>query len=284
MMKWLWIEMRPKHWTKNALVFAAWFFSLPHVSTGMLLKSVLAFCCFSFLSSVVYIMNDIADVEVDRNHPVKRNRPIAAGKLSLKAAVIFGIVLWIVSFASAIFINFQFAGILMLYFMLNVVYSFYWKHVPLLDVLLIASGYVFRAVGGGIASDVILTPWFLLCTMLVALFLAISKRRSEVNDQINRKGKTRKVLEYYNKELLDQLNTIVASSVVMTYSLFSFQKGLYFMWTIPVVIIGIFRYLYLIHIENKGDQPEKVLWEDQWIRTIAMIYGGTVVILLVFFQ
>ncbi|WP_026677471.1 decaprenyl-phosphate phosphoribosyltransferase [Fictibacillus gelatini] len=283
-MKWLWIEIRPKHWTKNALVFAAWFFSLPYVSTGMILKSVLAFCCFSFLSSVVYILNDIADVEVDRNHPVKRNRPIAAGKLSLKAAVIFGVVLWIVSFAGAIFINFHFAGILMLYFLLNVVYSFYWKHVPLLDVLLIASGYVFRAVGGGMASGIKLTPWFLLCTMFVALFLAISKRRSEVNDQINQKGKTRKVLEYYNKELLDQLNTIAASSVVMTYSLFSFQKGLYFMWTIPVVIMGIFRYLYVIHIENKGDQPEKVLWEDQWIRTIAMIYGGTVVILLVFFQ
>ena len=183
-------------------------------------------------------------------------------------------------------LNPLFTGLLILYFALNVSYSLALKHVVIIDIMIIAAGFVLRAIAGGLVIRVPLTPWFLICTLLLSLFLAIGKRRHELFLLENDKGAHRKVLDNYSFALLDQLNTIVTTATIISYSLFTFTSGrtIHLMWTIPLVIYGIFRYLYLIHIENKGGSPDRVLFEDKHILITVILYVISVVGILAYFE
>ncbi|MCY9513014.1 decaprenyl-phosphate phosphoribosyltransferase [Paenibacillus apiarius] len=282
----LFTQLRPKQWTKNLLVFAALLFSLKAVDLSAFIRSLAVFFLFSFVSGCVYIINDYADREADRIHPIKKNRPMASGALNPVLALWFGGVLLAASLVASYFINPLLTVLLVVYFTLNVSYSFKLKHMVILDIMVIASGFVLRAIAGGLAIHVHLTPWFLLCTMLLSLFLAIGKRRHELFLLEDQKGTHRKVLEKYSFALLDQLTGIVATATIISYSLFTFTAGrtIYLMWTIPLVIYGIFRYLYLVHMENKGGAPDRMLLEDKHILATVVLYVISVLAILLLFE
>jgi 4-hydroxybenzoate polyprenyltransferase len=278
--------LRPKQWTKNLLVFAALIFSIKTVSVDMLVQSAAAFILFCTTSGCVYIINDYIDREADGRHPEKCYRPIASGRLHPLGALLFGSVLLCSSLAAAFIVEPWLSLLLFGYFMVNVAYSVKLKQIVIIDIMVIAFGFVLRAIGGGLAINVSFTPWFLICTMLLALFLAISKRRHELYLLSHHKGEHRKVLEQYSPELLDQLNSIVTTAAIMSYSLFTFTSGhtVHLMWTIPLVMYGIFRYLYLIHIEGQGGRPEKVLVEDRHILGTVLLFAAMVVTILYYFE
>lgn len=279
-------QLRPKQWTKNLLIFAAPLFSFEGVNPGVLFDTLIGFFLLSFVSGCVYIVNDYADREADRNHPVKKYRPMASGALPPKLAIGFGALLLIASLVISYLLNPLFTVLLVLYFAMNVAYSFRLKHVVIIDIMIIAAGFVLRAIAGGLVIHVPFTPWFLLCTMLLSLFLAIGKRRHELHLLQHDKGSHRKVLDQYSFELLDQMSSIVTTATIISYSLFTFTSGrtVHLMWTIPLVIYGMFRYLYLIHIEKKGGSPDRVLLEDAHILVTVILYVISVIGILVYFE
>lgn len=279
------LQLRPKQWTKNLLIFAALIFSIDAISMTAFFKSIFGFFLFCFISGCVYILNDYLDIEADRRHPVKKYRPMASGELNPSMALIFGAVLLFVTLLASYILSPLFFAVIAVYFLLNISYSIKLKHLVIFDVMVIASGFVLRALAGGIAIEVSITPWFLLCIMLLSLFLAISKRRHEVILLAENKDSHRKVLQSYSPELLDQLNVIVVTATIISYSLFTFTSGntIHLMWTIPIVIYGVFRYLYLIHIEGKGGSPENVLLEDRHILFTVIIYVISVILILSIF-
>ena len=278
--------LRPKQWTKNLLVFAALIFSIKTVSVDMLIQSAVSFILFCTVSGCVYIVNDYIDKEADRRHPDKRYRPIASGRLHPVGALVFGSVLLCSALVAAFLLKPWFSLLLLGYFIINVAYSIRLKQIVIIDIMVIACGFVLRAIGGGLVIDVSFTPWFLICTMLLALFLAISKRRHELYLLSHHKGEHRKVLDQYSPELLNQLNSIVTTAAIISYSLFTFTSGhtIHLMWTIPLVMYGIFRYLYLIHMEGQGGRPEKVLVEDSHILSTVLLFAAMVVIILYYFE
>jgi 4-hydroxybenzoate polyprenyltransferase len=279
-------QLRPRQWIKNILVFAALLFSIKISNLSMLYQSILGFVLFCSVSSSVYILNDFIDREADRQHPEKKDRPMASGAINPFVALGLGALLLILSLGIAFFLNQLFGIILLVYFLFNVAYTLKLKHVVILDILIIASGFVLRAVGGGIMIHVPLTPWFIMCTMLLALFLAISKRRHELYLLKSGSGSHRQVLDFYSIELLNQFNSIVTTLIVMSYALFTFTSGhsVQLMWTLILVIYGIMRYLYLVEMEGKGGKPEKVLLEDTHILVTVMLYAVSIVVILVYFE
>jgi 4-hydroxybenzoate polyprenyltransferase len=281
----IFLQLRPKQWTKNLLVFAAPIFSQMIFHKHAMLATLIAFLCFSFTASTVYILNDIMDVEKDRLHPEKSKRPIAAGDLSIPTAVILGVVLFMASILTAFWLEPTFSFILLFYFVVNILYSIRLKHIVIIDVMIIALGFVLRAFSGAVVVNVSMTSWFILCTMLLALFLALSKRRHELEVFEDNPEKQRKVLEHYSLKLLDQLISIVTSTTIMSYSLYAAAAGptTHMMWTIPFVIYGIFRYLYLVHMKQGGGRPEKVLLDDKHILLTVVLYGISVVIIKMYF-
>ncbi|MFC6230591.1 decaprenyl-phosphate phosphoribosyltransferase [Paenibacillus allorhizosphaerae] len=279
-------QLRPKQWTKNLLVFAALLFSFEKISLSTLSDTIAGFLLFSLISGCVYILNDYADRETDRFHPVKKYRPIASGALHPQLALACGGIILFASMIVSYFMNPLFTGLLAAYFILNVAYSFKLKHVVIADIMIIAAGFVLRAIAGGLVIHVTITPWFLICTMLLSLFLAIGKRRHELLLLKQNKGNHRKVLEKYSFALLDQLCAIVTMAAIISYSLFTFTSGrtIHLMWTIPIVIYGIFRYLYLIHIEGKGGSPDRLLFEDKHILATVICYVASLVLIFAVFE
>lgn len=278
-------QLRPKQWTKNLLLYAALLFSFQLTSGDKIILATLGFILFSLTASSIYILNDFNDVEADRNHPEKKNRPMASGALNPKLALMVGIFLLTFALVSAFLLNKLFFLILVTYFVTNVLYSFHLKHVVIIDIMIIAFGFVLRAVGGAVIIEVPSTPWFLLCAMLLSLFLAIGKRRHELTLALQDNSSHRKVLDDYSLPFLDQLTSIVSSATIVSYAVFTFTSGqsIYLMWTIPFVIYGIFRYLYLIHVKGEGGAPEKVLLEDKHILVTVSLYVVSVLVILTFF-
>nr|WP_224723228.1 decaprenyl-phosphate phosphoribosyltransferase [Paenibacillus vietnamensis] len=279
-------QLRPKQWTKNVLLFAALLFSLKNATWELIGLTFAGFCLFCFVSSSVYILNDYMDIEADRNHPAKRYRPMASGALNPSLALAFGAFLLLFSLGAGYYIDYLFGILLSVYFLLNLAYSLKLKHVVILDVMTIAAGFVLRAIGGGILIDVPFTPWFLICTMLLSLFLAIGKRWHEYKLAELNGSAHRKVLAYYNAALLGQMSSIVTTATIISYALFTFTSGrtIHLMWTIPFVLYGIFRYQYLIYVENKGGSPDKLLFEDKPILLTVVLYALSVVAILTYFE
>ena len=282
------IALRPRQWTKNLLLFAGLLFTLdlPHPTEHFLL-ALRGFVVFCLLSGCVYLLNDVADVEADRRHPRKRHRPVAAGLLTIPAALAFAALLLPAALLLAWAINLKFFGAALLYFLISFLYTFSLKHVVLVDVFAIAAGFVLRAAAGSFAVGVPNSEWLLLCTTLLALFLGLAKRRGELM-ALGDNAATRRILADYSIPMIDQMITIVASACVMAYSLYTFfaKPNLgrpYMMATIPFVIYGLFRYLYLSHRRGVGEAPESALLEDRpllvniglWILTtlLVMLHG-----------
>lgn len=278
--------LRPKQWTKNLLLFAALLFSFEEIRTETIIATLLGFILFSLVAGCVYILNDFVDRDRDRQHPVKKYRPMASGQVNPSHALLFGIILLILSVGTAFMMNPLFGVLCIVYFLLNVSYSFVLKHLVILDMMTIAAGFVLRAIAGGVLIHVPFTPWFLICTMLLSLFLAIGKRRNELTLLEGNTGSHRKVLDNYSITLLDQFNTIVTTATIISYSLFTFtsDRTIHLMWTIPLVIYGMFRYLYLIHMKNQGGSPDRVLFEDKPILITVMLYVISVVTIFAIFE
>ena len=284
--------MRPRQWTKNAFVFAALVFDRQLLIRNSFFHTFLAFVIFCFLSSSVYLINDVVDVEADRNHPVKKNRPIASGKLPIPIAIIAAVVLIAASITSAFFLSVPLGIIAAVYLLINLAYSEWLKHIPLIDVLIIATGFVLRvAAGVSVIHVQRFSPWLYVVTTLLALYIGFGKRRAEMTTVLGdeNKGPHRKVLDGYSITLIDQLITVVSSTTLIAYSLYTFSapnlpENHAMMLTIPFVLYGIFRYLYLIQIKNAGGEPEEILLKDRPLQATILLWGLAVLIVFYLFK
>lgn len=279
------LALRPVQWTKNTFVFAGLIFSVNLGSFRAWTLSTAAFAAFCAASSAAYLLNDVLDVGEDRVHPVKRQRPIAAGSVTPRVALIAATVLSAVALVDAAFVGLGVVLLLLLFLALQAAYSLHIKHVILLDVLAIAALFVVRAAAGAVAIDVRLSPWLAVCTGLIALFLALGKRRAELADGLGEPPLSRSVLSGYSVDLLDQLIVLVAAATVSAYSLYTFTatSSEAMMLTIPYVVYGLFRYLFLLRTSGIGEEPETTTLTDKplvvtvvlWIVTAAVILVAT---------
>ena len=275
--------MRPRQWTKNLLVFAALIFSQNLSNLPMVSDATIAFIIFCLLSGSVYTLNDLLDVKQDRTHPKKSQRPLASGKLQPPIAIVSGSILVLLSLANAFWLNTNFGFIALGYFILQIAYSTVLKHIVILDVLAVSIGFVLRAIAGAEVINVPISSWLLVCTILLALFLSLGKRRHEIILLEDNAADHRKILFEYSPALLDQMISVVTASTVVAYALYTmsvetitkFQTD-NLKYTIPFVLYGIFRYLYLIHQKSEGGSPEKILLNDRPLLINIILYLLTV--------
>ncbi len=274
--------IRVKHWVKNGFVFVPLVFSKNLLNWELFLESLIAFFAFSLASSIVYIINDVRDVESDRAHTKKRNRPIASGEISIKVgySIIFALVILLV--VVSYFLPKSFNLILAAYIVLNIAYTFILKKIVLLDLISIAAGFMLRVLGGAYAIDVRISTWLILTTLFVSLFLAVMKRRSEIESQGD--NGTREVLESYTIKFIDQISSITAAAVIICYALYSVSERTihyfhteYLVYTTIFVIYGIFRYLYLVHNMQKGEDTSDIIFTDMPTLINLILYGATVI-------
>ncbi len=277
--------MRPKQWTKNAFVFAALVFDRQLTNPASFARTLVGFLLFCLLSSIVYIINDIADREADRLHPVKRNRPIASGVLSVRVAVIAAVAMLVFTFPLAYLLSPGFAAIALIYLLVNLAYSNYFKHIPIIDVMILAAGYVLR-VGAGVTLITVerFSPWLYVVTTLFALYIGFGKRRAEMTLLMDGSGSVRKVLEGYTVYFLDQLIIIVSSTTIVAYSLYTFSapnlpEDHVMMLTIPFVLYGIFRYLYLLLVKGEGGAPDELLLSDRPLQIDIALWGLSILVI-----
>jgi 4-hydroxybenzoate polyprenyltransferase len=282
------ISLRPTQWTKNLFVAAALIFAKKVFDVPSVLRTLAAIAVFTLLAGSHYIVNDLLDVAEDRVHPRKSRRPIAAGRIGRGEAVALAAVLAAASLVLADLLSPAFFGAAAAYVVLQLAYSYKLKHVVILDIFLVASGFVLRVIAGGLVIAVPISPWLLLCTMLLALFLAISKRRHELRLLAEDASRHRPILEEYSFGLLDQMISIVTACTVIAYCLYTVSEETVrkfgtdrLIYTTPFVLYGIFRYLYLIYMKDEGGTPEELILKDKpllasivlWIATaVAIIY------------
>ena len=284
--------LRPKQWTKNLLLFVGVVFS-QHLRDGQLLgRAAAGFLAFSLLSGSVYVLNDLMDVESDRRHPKKSRRPIASGRLPVPLAWGLLPVLWLSVAALAWWLGPSFTWIALFYLVSNLAYSFWLKHQVILDVFLIANGFVLRAIAGvellrPVAPDTVLSPWLMVCTFFGALFLGTSKRRRELVNAGTQAVEQRAVLRRYTPELLEVMLTVSAATTLVAYALYTIwpttvakfhTEGL--LYTVPIVAFGVFRYLFLVRVSETSEDPSAVLLTDRPIQvTVALFLAVAVWIL-----
>lgn len=274
--------MRPRQWTKNLFVFAALVFDGKLFNWDDFLRTLGAFVLFCLVSSAIYLLNDIFDVESDRQHPLKKKRPIASGHLPISLALITAILLAAGSLLVAFFLGQALILTLLLYLALMLAYSRWLKHVPIVDVLVIAAGFVLRVhAGTTIVAVERFSPWLYVLMTLLALYLGFGKRRAELALLANDATAHRKVLDGYTIPLLDQFITIVSGTTIVAYSLYTFFRpeapaNHSLMLTIPFVIYAIFRYLYLIQVKQIGGEPEEILLTDRPFQISLLLWGLTV--------
>lgn len=280
--------MRPRQWPKNAFVFAGLVFDgqLSLNNFVPLQRVLAAFFIFCFLSSAVYLVNDIVDAPADRLHPLKRNRPIAAGSLSPRLAGFIAALCILLSLGAAWLLSPVLLGVSLAYLVVNLLYSLWLKHLPIIDVLVLASGFVLRVLAGVVVIHVqLFSPWLYLSTVLLALFIGFGKRRAEIVLLGEGAAGHRSVLAGYNLEFLNHLITMVSTAVILTYSLYTFltpqtasQNQL--MLTTPFVLYGVFRYLYLIHVRKMGGAPEELLWNDRSLQVTILLWALSILLVI----
>jgi 4-hydroxybenzoate polyprenyltransferase len=279
-------SMRPKQWAKSVFVFTALVFDRKLLNQNAFLDTLAGAILFSLVASAVYLVNDITDLKADKQHPKKRLRPIASGKLPLPVAWGAVTVLILFSLLLAYYLSKEFCLICVIYLTLNLVYSAWLKHIPLIDVIILASFYVLRVQAGVSLIDVQrFSPWLYVVTSLFALFIGLGKRRAELVLQIENSGESRPVLDGYSVALLDQLINIVSGTTIVAYSLYTFSaqnlpENKSMMLTIPFVLYGIFRYLYLIQI-GQGGAPEDIALTDRPLQAAILLWSLS--ILLIFY-
>jgi len=275
--------MRPRQWTKNAFVFFALVFDKQLLQLPAFLNTLAGFALFCLVSSAVYIFNDLADLEADRQHPEKKNRPLPSGQLPRGAAWTAGVLLAAVTLPLGWMLSPFFAGVLAFYFLINLAYSRWLKHVPILDVMIVAAGFVLRVHAGTTLIHVErFSPWLYAVTTLGALYLGFGKRRAELALLAHGAGSHRKVLEGYTLPLLDQYITIVSAATILAYSLYTFSApnlpaNHSMMLTIPFIAYIIFRYLYIIQVTHDAGAPEEVLLSDRPMQIAIFLFGLAVI-------
>lgn len=279
-------SMRPRQWPKNGFVFVALLFDGKLFHLPSVLAALGAFVLLCLMSGAVYLMNDLVDIESDRQHPIKKNRPLPSGRASPGLAAVVAGLSAVISLVAGYFLSAGLAAILLLYLLSQVAYTFKLKHVVLIDVLTIAAGFVLRIAAGVAVIEVErFSPWLYVFGGFLALFMALGKRRAELVLLGGDASNHRAILEDYNLDLIDRLQGIVTTSAVVAYSLYTFlAEGLpenhAMMLTIPFVLYGIFRYLYLIHIRNEGGAPEEILLRDRPMQVTLLLYGVMVFVAL----
>jgi 4-hydroxybenzoate polyprenyltransferase len=280
--------MRPKQWTKNVLIFAGLVFDGQLFNPHSVISVVISFVLLCLAASTIYVVNDLADIERDRQHPRKKSRPLPSGQLPVPLAVAAAILLPIISLIGAAQLNPRYALVLVLYVALQLLYSFWIKHVVLLDILTITASYVLRVAAGVLVIEVDrFSPWLYTCTALLALFLIIGKRRQELIMLGEQARNIRPVFKHYNLPLLDELLRMVTTSILIAYILYAIEAPSLLLAgnnlaliTIPFVMYALFRYLYLIHVEGEGSAPDEVLFSDYPLLAAIMLWGITFVIIL----
>lgn len=292
--------MRPRQWTKNLALFVGLVFAQKLLNPTLFERTALAFLAFCLASSSIYLFNDLQDLEQDRQHPKKKFRPLAAGTLPTSWAKAAIGILWLccagltaslffiplvgkdifVSFGGA---NALFTSVLAGYLILMILYSVRFKHVVLLDVFIIASGFVLRILAGAVALPVFISPWLYIVTIMLSLLLALGKRRNELVVMDTQANTHRKILKEYNLPLLDQLITISVATTLMAYSLYTFQATTgdsRLMITVPLVLYGMFRYLYLVYVRKEGGSPEEILLRDRHMLGTVVLCIAVIIIVL----
>lgn len=258
--------LRIKQWIKNPLIYIALIFTGNLFNAPLFLKVTVGFFLLCFAASSIYIINDIMDAKEDRQHPEKKSRPIASGAISPVFAGVISALLMMIALAGSYIINTGFFWVISAYVAMNLFYTVKLKHVVILDIFVVAAGYVLRAVAGALIIDAAISAWLLICTSLLALFVILGKRRHELAI-LSDASKHRKILDEYSIPLIDEMIAVVTPSVVIAYSLYTFtsetaSRHQYLMLTIPFVLYGIFRYLYLMHKKNLGGSPELIFLKD----------------------
>lgn len=283
----LFVSLRPDQWTKNLIVFAALIFAVKLLDPAALANASAAFLIFCALSGAVYLINDVSDRDADRQHPLKRTRPVAAGEISPGVALGFAALLGAVSVAAAFALTPAFGMAAVAYLALQVLYTRALKHIVVLDVMAIAIGFVLRAVAGGLVIHVHVSNWLLVCTMLGALFLGLAKRRHEITLLAAGAKGHRRILEEYDPYLLDQMIGVVAASTMVAYIIYcaSPETHAYFgtewlVLTTPFPIYGLFRYLYLVHRKEGGGSPSDMLLKDRPLLACVALWGIAVVMII----
>jgi 4-hydroxybenzoate polyprenyltransferase len=279
-------SLRPRQWTKNLFVFAGVIFSQQLLTPRVWLAAG-AFVIFCFLSGAIYLLNDVADVDKDRLHPTKRHRPIAAGVLSPAAAVAIGAALLVACLAFAFALSFRFGLVAAAYGLLLTAYSLWLKHMVILDVLVLAIGFVLRAVAGAVAVDVDISGWLLICTLLVALFLALGKRRHESLSLRGTAAEHRPILSEYSEGFLDQMIAVVTACTVTAYALYTMSPETVAKFgtrllplTLPFVLYGILRYLYLLYHRDLGGSPSDLVLSDRALLVNTALWMAAVLSLI----
>ncbi len=279
--------LRPHQWTKNLLVFAALLFSKHLFEPEPFLRTFLAFLAFCGLAGAVYLWNDIADIEQDRLHPKKKLRPLAAGELSIRNATLGAVALVVAALSLSFWLDVRLGLCASAYLGMNLGYSFGLKHVVILDVLTLALGFVLRALAGGFVIDVPVTEWLLVMTLLLALFLALAKRRHEITSLGEGASSHRAILAEYSPYLIDQMTSVVTASVVTAYAFYTLSPETVakfgtakLSWTLPLVLYGIFRYLYLVHQKDRGDSPTDMLLTDRPLLATVALWVALVIVIV----
>lgn len=291
------VALRPKQWLKNGLVFLALIFSVSQAWqpqaidswVPLVAKASLAFLAFTAVASAEYLVNDLRDIESDRLHPRKRRRPLAAGTLRPRTALVAAVALAAAGLVAGALLGPLFFIVLLAYALQSLAYSLWLKHIVIVDVLVNAIGFVLRAIGGALAIDVPVSPWLYSVTLLGALFIAIYKRRNEL--MLLEAGATdhRPILAEYTTQLLDQMASVVTASTVIAYSLYTFTadnlpENHAMMATVPFVLYGIFRYMYLVHRREEGGSPEEVILRDRPLLIDVILWLATSTAILVVFR
>jgi 4-hydroxybenzoate polyprenyltransferase len=278
--------MRPRQWTKNIVIFAPLIFDVKLFQLRYLAQTVAGFVLLCLMSGTVYIINDLADIEKDRQHPKKRNRPLASGQLKPTVATVAAIVALLAVLPVGFLLHPVFGGILTLYLLSQIAYSFWLKNIVIIDVMLIASGFLLRVAGGVPLVDAQrFSPWLYVCMTLLALLIGFGKRRHELVLLKQDANMHRQSLEEYNLPLLDHVISIVTASTLLAYALYTFSaEGLppnhTMMLTIPFVLYAIFRYLYLVHVNELGGAPEEIALSDRPLQVTFILWGLSVVIVM----
>jgi 4-hydroxybenzoate polyprenyltransferase len=280
------VTLRPHHWIKNTFVFAPLVFSGRFTNIDMCFKAILTFISFCLVSSAVYAANDICDQEEDRRHPVKKFRPIAAGTMSRSSAIIMSAVLFLSGLILAGLLNWSVMLIVLIYFLINIAYSLFIKHIAILDVLTISAGFVLRIVGGGMSISVVPSYWLILCTVMISIFLGFTKRRVELLSVDIDKNNSRPVLKDYSISFLDQVIPMVTGATILAYALYTVDEHTLMvlgtramLLTLPFVIYGLLRYIYIIyHLKQYADPAENLIRDIPTIINLMLWVAASVLV------
>ena len=280
--------MRPKHWVKNFFVAAPLVFAHKLNDSAAVYQAILAFIGYCSIASSIYVLNDYIDLDRDKAHPVKKHRPLPAGKVTTRAVLALGAFLMMLGIIISLSLNQNYRLVLGAYFAMNVAYSNWFKQAVILDVMVIATGFVLRVLAGSAAIDVPASSWLLMCTFLLALFIGFGKRRHEIVVLEGQADNHREVLTHYSPYFLDQMISVVTASTVMSYALYTISPDTIrkfgtenLIFTTPFVLYGIFRYLYLVHQKEQGGDPASIVFSDKPLM-LNIIFWGLIVIGLIY--